>query len=69
MNSKVSKQKFCERYAQKALSVHGGGAVFANTSCNVGRRGKYGEMLSGLEGGEDSLKDMDSTKEQGNRVL
>jgi hypothetical protein len=37
-----------------ALSVHGGGAVFDSTSCNVGRRGQYGpegiERLSGLEG-------------------
>jgi hypothetical protein len=38
----------------KALSVHGGGAVFASTSCRVGRRGQYGpaviDRLGGLEG-------------------
>lgn len=54
VNSRVSKQWFCERYAMKALSVHGGGAVLARTSCNVGRRGQYGPAgiarLSGLEG-------------------
>lgn len=55
MNSKVSKQWFCDRYAIKAVRVHGGGAVFARTSCNVGRRGQYGpglgiDRLSGLEG-------------------
>lgn len=38
----------------KAVSVHGGGAKSANTSCNVGRRGQYGPVgivrLNGLEG-------------------
>jgi hypothetical protein len=38
----------------KAPSVHGGGAVFDKTSCNVGLRGQYGpggmERLKGLEG-------------------
>lgn len=38
----------------KALSVHGGGAVSASTSCNVGRLGQYGPAgiarLNGLEG-------------------
>ena len=37
-----------------AVSVHGGGAVFDKTSCNVGLRGQYGPegiaRLSGLEG-------------------
>jgi len=38
----------------KAVSVHGGGASFVRTSCNVGRRGQYGpegiDRLNGLEG-------------------
>jgi hypothetical protein len=53
VNSKVSRQWFCERYAVKALRVHGGGAVLSRTSCRVGRRGQYGpemERLSGLDG-------------------
>jgi hypothetical protein len=54
VNSKISKQWFCERYAVKALIVHGGGAIFDNTSCNVGRRGQYGlvgiDRLKGLDG-------------------
>lgn len=45
----------------KALSVHGGGAEFASTSCNVGRRGQYGPegiaTLSGLDG-RKSLEDI-----------
>ncbi len=45
----------------KALSVHGGGAVFDRTSCRVGRRGQYGpkgiDRLSGLEG-KNSPEDM-----------
>jgi hypothetical protein len=53
VNSNVSKQWFCDKYAMKALSVHGGDAVFARTSCSVGRRGQYGpagiERLSGLD--------------------
>jgi len=61
VNSKVSRQWFCDRYAVKALRVHGGGAVFARTSCNVGRRGQYGpegiERLNGLEG-TNSPEDM-----------
>src|SRR6187402_537226 len=44
-----------------ALSVHGGGAVFDKTSCNVGRRGQYGPegiaRLKGLEG-KKSPEDM-----------
>ena len=54
VNSNVSKQWFCDKYAMKALSVHGGDAVFASTSCSVGRRGQYGpagiERLRGLDG-------------------
>jgi hypothetical protein len=42
VNSNVSKQWFCERYAMKAVNVHGGGAEFDRTSRNVGRRGQYG---------------------------
>ena len=46
----------------KALRVHGGGAVFARTSCSVGRRGQYGpvfgiDRLNGLEG-TNSPEDM-----------
>jgi hypothetical protein len=37
-----------------SLSVHGGGATLAKTSCNVGLRGQYGPdgivKLNGLEG-------------------
>ena len=44
-----------------AVSVHGGGAVFDKTSCNVGLRGQYGPegiaRLSGLEG-KKSPEDM-----------
>ncbi len=40
----------------KALIVHGGGAVFDNTSCNVGRRGQYGPA------GIDTLKGLDGRK-------
>jgi len=54
MNSKVSKQWFCDRYAMNAVNVHGGGAVFDSTSCSVGRRGQYGpdgmDRLNGLDG-------------------
>lgn len=62
MNSKVSKQWFCDKYAMKALRVHGGGAVLARTSCNVGLRGQYGpvfgiDRLNGLEG-TNSPEDM-----------
>jgi hypothetical protein len=39
-----------------ALIVHGGGAVFNNTSCNVGRRGQYGPV------GIDRLKGLDGRK-------
>jgi hypothetical protein len=53
VNSKVSKQWFCERYAVKALMVHGGGASSDKTSCNVGRRAQYGPVgiarLKGLD--------------------
>jgi len=56
VNSKVSRQWFCERYAVKALIVHGGGAVFDNTSCNVGRWGQYGPI------GIDRLKGLDGRK-------
>jgi hypothetical protein len=45
----------------KALKVHGGGAVFDRTSCNVGLRGQYGpvgiDKLNGLEG-TNSPEDM-----------
>ena len=40
----------------KALRVHGDGALFVKTSCNVGLRGQYGpddpgmDTLKGLEG-------------------
>lgn len=57
----------------KALSVHGDGAVFANTSCNVGRRGQYGPpgiaRLNGLDISPDdttpssSASQSDSTDE------
>ena len=40
----------------KALIVHGGGAVFDNTSCNVGRRGQYGPV------GIDRLRGLDDAK-------
>src|SRR5450432_3439033 len=61
VNSSVSKQWFCDRYAINALSVHGGGAEFVSTSCNVGLRGQYGPeeraTLIGLEG-KNSAEDM-----------
>jgi hypothetical protein len=55
VNSNVSRQWFCERYAMNAASVHGCGAVFDKTSCNVGLRGQYGipdgiDRLRGLDG-------------------
>lgn len=53
----------------KALSVHGGDAVFARTSCSVGRRGQYGpagiERLRGLDGGRspDDMKPSSSASQ------
>ena len=52
----------------KALSVHGGDAVFAKTSCSVGRRGQYGpvgiERLKGLEGSSpDDMKPSSSASQ------
>jgi hypothetical protein len=41
----------------KAASVHGGGAVFDRTSCNVGLRGQYG-----LPDGIDRLRGLDGRK-------
>jgi hypothetical protein len=69
VNSNVSKQWFCDKYAMKALSVHGGDAVFASTSSSVGRRGQYGpvaiERLRGLEGGTspDDMKPSSSASQ------
>jgi hypothetical protein len=61
VNSNVSKQWFCERYAVKALMVHGGDAVFDSISCKVGHLGQYGpvgiDRLKGLDGGK-SPEDM-----------
>jgi hypothetical protein len=60
VNSSVSKQWFRDRYAIKALKVHGGGAESARTSCNVGRRGRYGPegiKVKGLDG-RNSAEDM-----------
>lgn len=37
VNSRFSKQWFCDRKAMKELSVHGGGAVFARISWRFGR--------------------------------
>lgn len=54
VNSSVSRQWFCERYAMNALKVHGGGAELERTSRSVGLLGQYGPTgmarLSGLEG-------------------
>lgn len=36
MNSRVSRQWFCDKYAVNALRVQGGGAVFDNISARVG---------------------------------
>jgi hypothetical protein len=53
----------------KALRVHGGGAVFARTSCSVGRRGQYGpagiDRLRGLEGANspDDMKPSSSASQ------
>jgi hypothetical protein len=69
LNSNVSKQWFCDKYCVKALSVHGGDAVFARTSCRVGRRGQYGpvgiERLKGLDGGSspDDMKPSSSASQ------
>lgn len=69
VNSKVSKQWFCERYAIKAVRVHGGGATLVRTSCNVGRRGQYGPdgmvKLNGLEGAKspDDMKPSSSASQ------
>jgi len=69
VNSNVSRQWFCDKYAMKALSVHGGDAVFASTSCNVGRRGQYGpdgiERLRGLDCGRspDDMKPSSSASQ------
>lgn len=69
VNSNVSRQWFCDKYAMKALSVHGGDAVFANTSCSVGRRGQYGpagmDRLSGLDGSRspDDMKPSSSASQ------
>lgn len=58
----------------KALSVHGGGAVSANTSCNVGRRGQYGPAgmvrLNGLEGKKspEDMKPCSSSASQSERT-
>jgi hypothetical protein len=41
----------------KAASVHGGGAAFDRTSCNVGLRGQYG-----LPDGIDRLRGLDGRK-------
>jgi len=61
VNSNVSKQWFCDRYCINAARVHGGGAAFDRTSCNVGLRGQYGpagiDKLSGREG-KNSPEDM-----------
>lgn len=59
VNSRFSRQWFCDRYAVKALSVHGGGAEFDRTSCNVGRAtGCEDAMLNGLD---DRTPSMDMT--------
>jgi hypothetical protein len=69
VNSNVSKQWFCDKYAMKALSVHGGDVVFDSTSCSVGRRGQYGpvgiETLRGLDGGTspDDMKPSSSASQ------
>ena len=69
VNSSVSKQWFCDKYAMKAVSVHGGAAVFARTSSSVGRRGQYGpdgiERLSGLDIGSspDDMKPSSSASQ------
>lgn len=41
MNSRVSRQWFCERYAMNADNVHGGGELLARISERFGRRGQY----------------------------
>lgn len=41
MNSRVSRQWFCERYAMNADNVHGGGALLARISERFGRLGQY----------------------------
>ena len=62
MNSRVSKQWFCDRYCMKAPRVHGGGAVFDRTSCNVGRRGQYGPDGTATLSGRDGRNSPDDMK-------
>lgn len=56
----------------KALSVHGGGAVFDSTSCKVGLRGQYGpvgiDRLSGLEGRKSEDMKPSSSASQSDRT-
>lgn len=57
MNSRVSRQWFCDRKAVKALNVHGGGAVLANISPREGNL-MAGEAVRGmarLDGREVSM--------------
>jgi hypothetical protein len=48
VNSKVSRQWLWDRYAMKALNVHGGGDEFESISSRFGLRGQYAPcILSG----------------------
>lgn len=50
VNSSVSKQWLVDRYAIKAVNVHGAGAVFAKISRRFGRLGQHGPSRFGSLG-------------------
>jgi hypothetical protein len=67
VNSRFSRQWFCDKNAMKDVSVHGGGAVFARISARLGLRLQGVGMFFGIETvngrgeAEQSVIDMSSS--------
>lgn len=67
MNSRVSRQWFCERYAINADKVHGGGALLARISERFGRLGQYWPVVEKgiVRGGIATLNGLEEETEEG----